>query len=239
MKCLMLPWATLKPLVGTCAVYVDCTEIKQAHPQLPSAVYTITTWHTNRRVDVFCDMDTEGGGWTVFQRRFDGSVDFYRNFYQYTNGFGLASHEHWLGLRTIQEMISKTSHELRIDVEDFDGSSGYDVYSNFRLQGTGYTFYVDNRTRSFNMTDDTQQLSAKHHNTPYGQKFTTYDNDHDQSRFDNCAQWAHGAWWYDSCWSANLNGAYEQQADEIQDSMRKCWSAITDVKSQTLRHTDV
>lgn len=31
----------------------------------------------------FCDMETEGGGWTILQKRFDGRVDFHRTWQEY------------------------------------------------------------------------------------------------------------------------------------------------------------
>ncbi|PFX22861.1 Tenascin-R [Stylophora pistillata] len=38
--------------------------------------------------DVFCDQTATGGGWTVFQKRLDGSVNFYRGWADNKNGFG-------------------------------------------------------------------------------------------------------------------------------------------------------
>ncbi|KAH3776286.1 hypothetical protein DPMN_177707 [Dreissena polymorpha] len=90
-------------------------------------------------------MDTDGGGWTIFQRRFNGSVDFYRNFSDYENGFGNVAGEYWLGLKYIYEITSNGSCQLRVNITHGDGSTGYDVYSNFSLQhGTNYTLIVEN-----------------------------------------------------------------------------------------------
>ena len=45
-----------------------------------------------------------------------------------------------------------------------------------------------------------------HHNN---QMFSTYDRDNDNLNTQNCAIGAHGAWWYNSCYNANLNGPHE------------------------------
>ncbi len=67
-------------------------------------------------------METDGGGWTVFQRRMDGSVDFYRTWSDYELGFGDLAGEFWLGLRNIHRLTttnSAESHQLRVDLSDF------------------------------------------------------------------------------------------------------------------------
>nr|KAG5695458.1 hypothetical protein BaRGS_011300 [Batillaria attramentaria] len=87
------------------------------------------------RIRVYCDNDTAGGGWTVIQRRINGSVDFYRGWEDYENGFGDVTGEFWLGLLNIHRLTSSKNYTLRVDLEDFDGKTAYTEYSNFRISG--------------------------------------------------------------------------------------------------------
>ncbi|CAG2204730.1 unnamed protein product [Mytilus edulis] len=71
----------------------DCSELP---PCTKSGVFTIYPDESNT-MTVYCDMCTNGGGWTVIQRRIDDSVDFYKYWNDYKSGFGNVSGNHWLG----------------------------------------------------------------------------------------------------------------------------------------------
>ncbi|XP_053374165.1 neurogenic locus notch homolog protein 3-like [Mercenaria mercenaria] len=75
----------------------DCYDILNMNLGNTSGVYGIHLWRTHQYLEVFCEMDIDGGGWTVFQHRFDGSENFNQSFDSYTKGFGNASGEYWLG----------------------------------------------------------------------------------------------------------------------------------------------
>lgn len=82
---------------------------------------------------VRCDMTTSGGGWTVFQRRVDGSVDFYRDWHDYKKGFGDPKGEFWLGLDKINRLTRNTRNVLRVDMDDTAGNKKYAKYSLFSV----------------------------------------------------------------------------------------------------------
>ena len=90
-------------------------------------------------------MYTDGGGWTVFQKRMDGSVDFNLNWTDYVHGFGNLSGEHWLGLSKIHCLANgSVSTRLRVDMRDKNINSAYASYSTFYIGGstTNYTIHI-------------------------------------------------------------------------------------------------
>ena len=83
--------------------------------------------------EVFCDQKTAGGGWTVFQRRQDGSVDFYRGWNDYKVGFGNLNGEFWLGLDKIHRLTASRNKKLRVDLEATAGTILLAEYSSFAV----------------------------------------------------------------------------------------------------------
>ena len=161
-------------------------------------VYTIDPG-CGKPFNVFCDM--KNGGWTVFQRRRDGSEDFYRNWVDYVAGFGNLKREFWLGLDHIHCLTSAAPRtELRVDLADFEGNYKYAQYSFFSVgnSGTNYRLNIAGYT-------GTAGDSLALHN---GMQFTTKDRDNDQYGGGNCATSRRGAWWYANCDTSNLNGMY-------------------------------
>ncbi|XP_062586890.1 microfibril-associated glycoprotein 4-like [Saccostrea cucullata] len=90
---------TSAPDISTLNKHKDCKEIYQ-QGYTSTGVYTIYPYLPGTRpVEVYCDMTTYGGCWTVFQHRTDGSVDFYLDWVDYKSGFGQAKGEHWLDMQ--------------------------------------------------------------------------------------------------------------------------------------------
>ena len=61
-----------------------------------------------------------------------------------------------------------------------------------------------------------------------GRQFSTYDKDNDLYETINCAVNRTGAWWYNQCSRANLNGEYQS---ETLQAVR--WSSWTGYKPFT------
>ena len=180
----------------------DCLEHKQVGVKV-NGVYKI---HQNilKIIQVYCDQTTDSGGWTVFQRRIDGSVDFFRDWEHYKQGFGNLQNEFWLGNEkiftlTLQGLYPR-GNELRIDMMNAKMKKKSVRYANFHITNaaTKYTLHVNGYT-------GTLHDALKPHNR---QKFSTFDSDNDGHSTVNCASWFFGGWWFFNCHENHLNGKY-------------------------------
>ena len=97
-----------------------------------SGVYTINP-DRGKPVQVLCDMNTDGGGWTVFQKRLDGSVDFFLGWESCKYGFGNPNSEFWLGNDNLHHLTDSDDVMLRVDLEDFEGNITYAEYTTFKV----------------------------------------------------------------------------------------------------------
>ena len=143
------------------------------------------------------------GGWTVFQRRQDGSEEFYRGWTDYMNGFGNKTGEYWLGLDNIH-LLTQESSEMEIFLDTFGDVSPTSEsvqYSDFSVASSVEDYTLTCTEYSGNCGDSMFDRSN-------GFKFTTFDHDNDASSLLNCAQSYQGAWWFGKCHRANLNGRY-------------------------------
>ncbi|XP_061167533.1 ryncolin-2-like [Saccostrea echinata] len=89
---------------------------------------------------VYCDMSTDGGGWTAIQRRQDNSTDFFRTWIEYKEGFGNPTKNYWIGNNAIHTLTKDGSQELRIELQRFNGEKAFAQYSTFSL-GSEDTYF--------------------------------------------------------------------------------------------------
>ncbi|XP_018088033.2 ficolin-1-B isoform X2 [Xenopus laevis] len=179
----------------------NCKELRDSGLSL-TGWYTIYPVTTGKPLVVLCDMDTDGGGWIVFQRRQDGSVDFYRDWKSYKQGFGSQQSEFWLGNDNIHLLTSIGNFQLRIDLEDFDNNRTYATYSKFHLERESLKYIL--RYGEFSGGTAGDSLS-NHRNMPFSTKGVN-----NNGNTVNCAEAYKGAWWYKKCYASCLNGEYRQ-----------------------------
>ncbi|XP_065301843.1 techylectin-5A-like isoform X3 [Dermacentor albipictus] len=170
---------------------------------------------------VYCDMDTDGGGWTVIQRRgqFGNSVYyFYRNWTEYATGFGDPAKEYWLGNRALHTLTSTAeSMELKVVLTNHTGENISVLYESFKVGSEKAHFKL--LMGSYFGPRGWDSLYNCNHS-----KFSTFDQDHDNTEY-HCAEKYRGGWWYNNCHSANLNGLnlngpHDSYADGIEWSIR-------------------
>nr|XP_049605184.1 angiopoietin-4-like isoform X14 [Syngnathus scovelli] len=180
----------------------DCSDIKAAGKS--TGVYMLFSGSNSFKA--YCNMWQDGGGWTVIQRRRNGTVNFFRGWNDYRKGFGDLAGEHWLGLQNIHALTASDGYQLRIDFTAFDGRDYYARYDYFSVGRDS----LDPEKDSYPLlvsgySGDAGDRLSQHS----GMMFTTKDHDQDTWNNGNCANNWNGAWWYEKCYWSNLNGLYK------------------------------
>ncbi|XP_065356013.1 fibroleukin-like [Calliphora vicina] len=157
-----------------------------------------------KQIMVFCDMEIAGGNWMHILRRIDGSENFDRPWSEYVNGFGKVEGEYWIGLENLNALTENNGRQLLYVHLEYDSEeSFYALYDNF-LVGDATELYKLKSLGTYNGTaiDGMPDMVYK--------KFSTFDNDNDETAAHNCAAAYQGGWWYSDCGYAQPTGPYRE-----------------------------
>ncbi|KAI9576121.1 angiopoietin-related protein 6-like [Glossina fuscipes] len=146
---------------------------------------------------VACDDNKEGNGWTIIQKRQDGSVNFQRNWVDYKSGFGSANGEYWIGLDKLHALTTTQGRqELLVILEDYHGNTKYARYDAFEVGPESQRY----KLKLGSYKGDAGDSLSYHENAG----FHTKDNDGTKK----CVRDYKGGWWYKNCLRTNPNGIY-------------------------------
>uniref|UniRef100_A0A3Q3VX34 Fibrinogen C-terminal domain-containing protein n=1 Tax=Mola mola TaxID=94237 RepID=A0A3Q3VX34_MOLML len=201
------------PTAGSLIVHDrDCSELfDRLSP--PSGFYRIRPKHHQEPFLVYCDMD-DGGGWTVFQKRRHGRVDFNRDWVDYRDGFGdfkQRNDEFWLGNEYIYSLLSEGKNLVKIDLMDWEGEKNYALYENFRITNEADKYRLQYKVYSGKAGDALtggRGMVEQWSTCLSGMQFSTRDHDNDRFLQGSCAQENMAGWWFNRCHIANLNGKF-------------------------------
>ena len=141
-------------------------------------------------------MEIDGGGWTVFQRRYKPlTEDFDLDWNSYKQGFGDVYKESWLGNDLIHEITSSRPHYIMVFGRKADGETAVSKYGSFFIENESefYKIHFDDTplTGTTSLTFDTNNRNLD------GMKFSTKDKDNDLYG-PSCAL-SHSGFWYNAC----------------------------------------
>ncbi|KAG8142393.1 hypothetical protein E2320_006315 [Naja naja] len=205
---------------STDAVY-DCSSLYQRNYR-SSGVYKLLPdeFLGSPELQVYCDMETDGGGWTVIQRRKIGLISFSQNWKQYKEGFGSLQGDFWLGNEHIHR-LSRRPSMLRVELE---ASTVASPARQAFLPLTARRFHVGNELSNYrlflaNFSGSVPRDSMRYHNNT---AFSTMDKDNDKC-VDHCAELRKGGYWYNCCTDSNLNGVYYRKDEHNKSTDGITW----------------
>ncbi|KAK1897383.1 Angiopoietin-related protein 4 [Dissostichus eleginoides] len=195
----------------------DCHDLF-VRGQRASGVYTIQP-ESSQPFSVLCEMTSEGG-WTVIQKRHDGS----QSFNQLLNG------EFWLGLENIHTLSRQGPYILQVELSDWAGEQQHNAQYQIKLDGEEKKFGL--HLESLSGLQEKIMTTGKS-----GLPFSTADRDNDLSADANCAELLSGGWWFSSCGESNLNGRYVRRLRHHQSRRQGMFWTSTNGQNYSVKTT--
>ena len=167
-------------------------------------------------LNVSCDQETLDGGWIMYQRRVDGTLNFTRYWDEYKNGFGNNGDnttELWLGNEKVYQLLQSFGNKvvtLRIEAEAFDGKRCSIESYNFTMSNEAALYSIDwDSSRVYGPNQVMNLMIARAWNNHKNHAFRTLDKPKDRFNLRRCVQLYKGGWWYvGTCIYVFLNGEY-------------------------------
>ncbi|XP_062572165.1 fibroleukin-like [Saccostrea cucullata] len=173
-----------------------------------SGVYEIHPFENQTQVSVYCDMETEGSGWTAIQRRVGGSVRFNKSWAEYKTGFGNPNDSYWIGNDVIQQLTKGRNSSLYVSITLRNGTTLYELYQQFAISDESGKYKLFLGGPATGTLGDAMLDTGKSTRDLSGMFFSTPDRDNDGAMGPNCAAANEGGWWFNYCHLAYLNGPW-------------------------------
>uniref|UniRef100_A0A0K8R7D0 Putative ficolin/ixoderin n=1 Tax=Ixodes ricinus TaxID=34613 RepID=A0A0K8R7D0_IXORI len=183
---------------------ISCSQIKMRERSSKDKKYTI--YPLDKEVEVECDMESDGGGWTVIQSRTEYEIrndNFEKEFQDYERGFTTQGGAFWIGLDNLHALTSFPNNKqaLRIELTRTKGQKPTVLLY--------HKFQVGSKAEKYKLTiDEFEGLQGydalSDHN---GFVFTVKKSMTERPDRDECSGGSlSGGWWFKKCNKANLNG---------------------------------
>ncbi|XP_052692193.1 fibrinogen-like protein A [Crassostrea angulata] len=185
----------------------DCKGVMESG-ESTSGLYVIDPFGDRQRlVTVYCDMETDAGGWTAIQRRLSGTMNFDKTWMEFKSGFGVPQNAYWIGNDVIHHLTNRQQHSLYVIFKHNNGVIFYQKYEEFSIGDESTNYQLNLAGLNTGNLGDSMINAGYSSANLNGMAFSTMDRDNDQYS-GHCATKYGGGWWFNNCHDAFLNGPW-------------------------------